>query len=108
MNTKKPFSLLLVVFSFCAVVSDASPLRGITGILEGRVRDRQSREMLVGVNVTIVGTQYGAASDAVGLYIINNVRAGVYEVRFSFIGYKTVLMKNVTILPDLRTRIDID
>jgi outer membrane receptor for ferrienterochelin and colicin len=108
MNTKRPLSLLLVVFSFCAVVSDASPLRGITGILEGRVRDRQSKEMLVGVNVTIVGTQYGAASDREGLYIINNVRAGVYEVRFSFIGYKTVLMKNVTILPDLRTRIDID
>ena len=100
--------LVIMVLGMCPYALGASSLRGITGILEGRVRDRQTKEMLVGVNVTIVGTQYGGASDAEGLYIINNVRAGVYEVRFSFIGYKTVVMKNVTILPDLRTRIDLD
>jgi len=83
-------------------------LRGTTGILEGRVRDKQTREPLVGVNVQIVGTQMGAASDEEGMYRVSNVRAGVYDVRFSIIGYRTAVMKKVTILPDLRTRIDID
>ncbi len=81
---------------------------GVTGILEGRVRDARTQEPLIGVNVVIVGTTYGAATDAEGYYRINNVRAGAYDVRFTFIGYKTVVMTSVTILADLRTRVDIN
>ena len=84
------------------------PLRGTTGILEGKIRDRQTKELLVGVNVVIVGTPYGTMTDTDGLYRINNVRGGVYDVRYSIIGYKPIVMKGVTIIPDLRTRVDID
>lgn len=83
-------------------------MRGTTGILEGKVRDKQTGEALVGVNVVIVGTTYGSVTDRDGMFQVNSVRAGVYEVRFSIIGYKTVVIRNVTILPDLRTKIDID
>lgn len=97
---------VLALFLF----SDARLLawRGTTGILEGRVRDKQTHDLLVGVNVLIMGTQYGAATDADGSYRINNIRAGEYDVRFSMVGYQTVMMKKVTILPDLRTRIDLE
>ena len=84
------------------------PRRGTTGILEGRIRDKQTKEVLVGVNIVIVGTMYGTMTNAEGMYRINNVRAGVYDVRYSILGYKPVLMKAVTILPDLRTRLDMD
>ncbi len=97
-----------VLFSLFAPLAYTTPLRGTTGILEGLIRDKQTKEVLVGVNVAIVGTLYGTSTNAEGLYRINNVRAGVYEVRFSIIGYKSIVMKNVTILPDLRTRMDID
>ncbi len=81
---------------------------GTTGILEGKVRDKQTREMLVGVNIFVVGTTYGTASDTDGYYAISNLRGGVYDVRYSLVGYKTLVMKSVTILPDLRTRLNID
>jgi outer membrane receptor protein involved in Fe transport len=35
------------------------------------------------------------------------VRAGIYQARYSFVGYQTVTMTEVTILPDLRTRVDV-
>ena len=99
-------ALAIVLFSFSSQCF--SEFRGTTGILEGRVVDKQSKEPLTGVNVTILGTRYGAATDTSGRYWVNNVRANVYEVRYSIIGYKTVVVKNVTILPDLRTRIDVE
>ncbi len=81
---------------------------GTTGILEGKVRDKQTHESLVGVNILVVGTTCGAATDTEGYFRIGNLRAGVYDVRFSMVGFKTLIMKEVTILPDLRTRLDVD
>jgi outer membrane receptor for ferrienterochelin and colicin len=89
-------------------VAQSMHWRGTTGILEGKIRDKQTKEVLVGVNVVIVGTMYGTMTNTEGLYRINNVRAGVYDVRYSILGYKPILMKAVTILPDLRTRLDLD
>ncbi|HLF20297.1 MAG TPA: TonB-dependent receptor, partial [Bacteroidota bacterium] len=83
-------------------------MSGTTGIVEGRVTVRETMQSLVGVNVFIVGTSHGNVTDVDGEYHIGNIRAGMYDVRFSIIGYKTVLMKNVTVLPDLRTRIDME
>jgi outer membrane receptor for ferrienterochelin and colicin len=97
------FLLLLIVDT-----TSALPHMGTTGILEGRLRDKTTKEPLIGVNVLIVGTTYGAATDTGGLYRVSNLRAGVYDVRYSLIGYKPVVMKGVRILPDLRTRIDLE
>lgn len=101
------FIRILVVVAAAALSASAMP-RGTNGILEGRIIDRQSKEPLIGVNVMVQGTRYGTMSDSGGFYRVNNIRAGVYEVKFSILGYKSLLMKDVTILPDLRTRIDIE
>ncbi|MBF8247214.1 MAG: TonB-dependent receptor [Bacteroidetes bacterium] len=104
--TKLFLRLAVVLFlgMCCFVILTA--MRGTTGILEGRVRDKQSGELLVGVNIVIVGTPQGAVTDSTGEYQINNIRAGVYDIRFSMIGYMSLVVKRVTILPDLRTKID--
>ncbi len=82
--------------------------RGITGTLEGRVHDKQRRELLPSVNVMILGLNRGTVTDEIGFYQIGNIRAGEYDVRFSIVGYNSVIMKKVTILPDLKTRLDVD
>jgi outer membrane receptor for ferrienterochelin and colicin len=89
-------------------MSIAYGLPGITGILEGKIVDKASKEPIVGVNVFIVGTQYGTTSNTDGSYRISNVRGGEYDVRFNIIGYKTLIMKSVVIAPDLRTRINVE
>ena len=82
--------------------------RGITGILEGTVRDKQSKQSLPAVNVLILGLNRGGITDEKGQFHIGNIRAGDYDIRFSMVGYKTVQMNKVTILPDLRTRLNIE
>ncbi len=80
---------------------------GTSGILEGTVKDRRTGEPLPGVNVVIVGLQRGATSDTAGYYIVQNVRAGRYDVRLTHVGYRSALFKGVTINPDLRTRLHV-
>ncbi len=93
-----------------AIVLGSTPAhgRGIAGTLAGIVRDKDSHAPLIAVNVLIVGTNLGAITDENGRFQIQNVRAGVYDVRFTMVGYGKLVMKRVTILPDLRTDLTVD
>ncbi len=99
----RSFALFIILW----ILSSPPSLAGITGILEGKIVDKLSKEPIVGVNVFLIGTQYGTTSNADGSYRIPNVRGGQYDVRFSIIGYKSLIMKNVVISPDLRTRLNV-
>jgi outer membrane receptor protein involved in Fe transport len=79
---------------------------GSTGKIVGRVIDAESGEALIGVNVLVLGTNRGAATDVDGYYQIINIPPGVYKVRFSAIGYKTRQINNVKVRVDLTTNID--
>lgn len=103
---RRLFRLSLAVVA-CVCVASGRPLFGITGIIEGKIVDKQTNEPLIGVNVVVLGTNFGAATDAEGFYQITNVRAGVYDVSYTIVGYKRLVMRRVTVLPDLRTRLDI-
>lgn len=107
MSIQRSLELSLIALFVVHALGSHAHSRGITGILEGRVVDRRTKEALVGVNIIIIGQNLGGSTDAEGSYQIKNIRAGVYDVRFSIVGYKTVVMKQVTILPDLRTRMDV-
>ncbi len=78
---------------------------GTTGKLAGRVLDKQN-EPLPGTNVLLTGTNLGAATDLDGYFHIINIPPGKYEVRFSYIGYKMRLVKNVLISTDQTTNLD--
>ena len=60
-----------------------------SGKLRGQITDQETGEPLVGANVIIVGTSYGAATDLKGEYIILNLIPDVYEVKASYIGYQS-------------------
>jgi hypothetical protein len=62
------------------------------GKLTGLIVDEKNQSV-IGVNVLIVGTTIGAAADGEGRYVILNIPAGVYDVRFSAVGYQTKLVK---------------
>ncbi|MEK6571357.1 MAG: TonB-dependent receptor, partial [Bacteroidota bacterium] len=81
---------------------------GTTGILEGTVKDKSTGEPVVGANVLVLGTLHGASSGENGYFQITNLRAGVYDVRFSAIGYQPTIYRKVTIVPDLRTKLSVE
>jgi hypothetical protein len=63
-------------------------------------------ELLPFVNVLIVGTTQGAATDIDGNFVIIGVPPGIYSVRASAIGYQSVTTQNVKVSIDLTTRVN--
>jgi outer membrane receptor for ferrienterochelin and colicins len=64
--------------------------------IEGKVVDAQSIP-LPGVNVIIVNTELGAATDKDGKYEIKKVPSGIYTIEYSALGYEKVKKENVEI-----------
>lgn len=77
-----------------------------TGKITGRVIDSATGESLPFVNVLIVGTNQGAATDIDGYYVIIGVGPGTYSVKASAIGYNAVVTENVKVSIDLTTQVD--
>ena len=97
-----------ILLAACFLLGAAGRLSaGTTGILEGVVRDRRSGEPIPGVNISLPEVQTGASTSSDGSFSIQNIRAGRYLVRFTHVGYQTYVVQNVTINPDLRTRLRI-
>ncbi len=78
------------------------------GRIEGLIRDAVTKEMLPGVNVTLKGTYYGAASNYDGKFAIERVNPGTYTVEVSFIGYKIMQFTGIKIQADKTTKLDVD
>lgn len=57
--------------------------------LSGYIKEKGSRESLAGANIYIVDLRTGTTSNTYGFYSIR-LPAGDYEVRISYVGYKTV------------------
>jgi outer membrane receptor protein involved in Fe transport len=79
---------------------------GTTGKIAGKVTNASTGEPLFAVNVIVEGTTLGAATDMQGNYVILNVPPGVYTVRASAVGFKTVRVTNVRVSVDQTTRVD--
>lgn len=75
--------LCLLLFSATGVLAQN------TATLEGVVTDEATGEVMPGVNVTLVGTTKGAATNNNGEYQISNLEPGQYRVKASFLGYAT-------------------
>ncbi|MGH7491886.1 MAG: TonB-dependent receptor [bacterium] len=100
-------SALLFFISIVLLLGSALELySGTTGKIAGRVVDKQNGSPLIGANVTIVGTNLGAAVDVNGRYFILNIPPGVYAVRASVVGYSPVLQTDVRVNIDLTTTVD--
>lgn len=78
-----------------------------TGTIEGALTDKDANgEPLPFANVILKGTTKGTTTDFDGNYTIDNVPVGTCTVEFSFVGYETVEIQNVTVETDKFTRID--
>jgi outer membrane receptor protein involved in Fe transport len=88
--------VLLIAFSATA---------GTTGKIAGRVTD-QDGNPLVGATVMVVGTSYGAMTDANGEYFIINLPPDTYTLRCSMVGMGAKEAPGVQVITDQTTRMD--
>ncbi len=98
---KKLFLLLISTFFITA-----SSVIAQTGGIRGVITDAETGETLIGVNVLISGTTFGAATGVDGDYEIDDIRPGEYTVRITYIGYETVLLTAIEVKAGEFTELD--
>ena len=95
----------------CAVLlllAFALPASAQKGSISGVVKDKKSGETLIGVNLLVKGTYYGAASNVDGRYTIRDMNPGQYTLEISLLGYKKVQQTGVTVTPGKATVLNFD
>jgi outer membrane receptor for ferrienterochelin and colicins len=94
----KYFSILQrwTIFLFILLLFIPEIVFAQTYSISGKVSDLNSKPV-PGVNIVIINTNFGAATDNEGNYSITNLPSGTYIIEFSAIGYEKIKKKNVTI-----------
>jgi outer membrane receptor protein involved in Fe transport len=95
--------IVIVSFLLTSVLS-----AGNTGKIAGLIRDKQTREPLVGANIIVKGTTLGTVTDLDGKYFILRVNPGTVSVQITMMGYRSVITQNVVIREDLTTEVNAD
>lgn len=99
---------ILLLISFLIYSAGSFIWGGTTGKLSGKVVDAETKEPMPFVNIILMGTNFGAASDLDGNYVMLNLPPGKYTVRAQAIGYQPVEYENVSISIDLTTNLDFE
>lgn len=89
MNNLKWTFLILLGLSIHNVIAQ-------NGDLTGKISDKEINDVLPFANVQVKGTSIGTTTDFEGLYALK-MEPGVYTIVFSFIGYETIEISEVTI-----------
>ncbi len=95
--------MLLLLSSFITIKADL----GTTGKIAGRITDAVTGDPLPFVNIVLLGTNLGAASDIDGYYAILNIPPGAYSLKASAIGYNSKTFEGLGVSIDLTTNLDV-
>jgi len=86
---KKLFFILLLTIPFDLLYSQVYSISGIITDFSG--------SPLPNINIVVIGTNIGAASDENGKYEIPNLKPGTYKIKFSAIGYNSQIKEDVLV-----------
>ena len=67
--------------------------------IKGAVKDKLSKEPLIGATIRLVGTHAGAVTDMDGNFELNGVGVleGMYDIEIKYVGYKTEVRRKVRV-----------
>ena len=96
--------LLAALFS----VMSLAAVGQTTGSIVGLLTDKEfNNEPLAFANVIIKGQNTGTTSDFDGLYALEDLPVGNYTIIYSFVGYETVEIDNITVEQDKVTTVNV-
>ncbi len=77
------------------------------GSISGTIKDKTTKETIVGASIIISGTTTGTTSDIDGNFRINNINAGLVELEISFISYNKEIV-SVQVEPGGNAKINVE
>jgi len=84
------FTILFIFFLFLAV-------NAFSAEISGRVLSAINGSPVIGANVTLAGTSWGAATNNQGEFVIRNIPPGNYTLNVDYIGYKLQSIPELTL-----------
>lgn len=95
---KKLFLIRFSVAAFFCLLCVFSALAANIKI-KGAVKDKLSKEPLIGATIRLLGTQAGAVTDMEGNFELNSmgVLEGMYDIEIKYVGYKTEVRRKVRV-----------
>jgi len=101
----KALRLILLMLLF---VLTSNAQNNNNGIIKGKIIDQNTKQALPYVNIVITGANTGAVSDTLGLFILKDIQSGQYQLKVSFIGYQTKVVKDIQVVPNKSAYVDIE
>ena len=100
---------ILTLLAFCGSMITA--FAQSNGEIKGRIIDEKG-EGIIGANIVILdgsgkSTGRGTVTDFDGNYVLGNLNAGTYDVRFSYVGYSMDIEKGIKVSSDKGTLVNI-
>lgn len=92
MNQSLPrfLAVCMIGLSLVMALASSAVAQLTNGELRGKITDAQTNEALPGGQVILRGTNYGAAADLDGEYLVRAIPPGKYVVQVRYVGYKSV------------------
>jgi len=92
-------TLLLLLTTFSWAQQDNS----LNGSIKGKIVDEATRQPLVGADVFLINSTYGASTDINGFFVIENVEEDVYKLQVDYLGYQSAVKTDVRVIRNKRT-----
>ena len=96
-------SFILFLFSFTVLNTFAQ-----NGEVRGRVFNPVNNDGVPFANVVILGTDLGTVSDEEGNYVLPDIPPGLYNIRASFVGFRTKTFFEIQVTKARPVRLDFD
>jgi hypothetical protein len=96
-------SFILLLISFTVLSSYAQE-----GEVRGRVFNPVNNDGVPFANVVVLGTEIGTVSDEDGNYILANIPPGLYNIRASFVGFRSKTFFEIQVTRARPVRLDFD
>lgn len=92
----------------CLCLCFTNLIHAQTNRIRGIVQDKQTKQTLVGANVTINKTNLGAVTNENGAFIIENVPVGRVSLRCQFIGYEPFAIDDIILTSTKEVYLEIE
>lgn len=76
--------------------------------VQGCIKDKISKEPLIGATVQVIGMNIGAVTDMDGNFKLTDIKNGTYDLKIQYVGYKTAITKQVKIVKNQIVTLDLE